>query len=183
VCAAVVLSAVIVPAICAHADTSSPLRALVDAATQRLQTAEPVAASKWITGAPIDDQPRVQQVIAAVTADATAKHLDPQFVIRVFTDQIDATDAIEYTRFGQWKLDPAGAPAAAPDLSVSRAIIDGLNHAMISEMAAHWDTLHSPECFGLLDDARRDVTASRALDDLYQRALAFATRTYCQSTT
>jgi chorismate mutase len=84
-----------------------------------------------------------------------------------------------YTRFGQWKLDPDRAPTAAQDLSASRATIDRLNHAMVSEMARHWDVLRSPECSGLLDDARRDVIAASALDEIYQQALFLATRAYC----
>ena len=91
----------------ARGDDANPLVELVDAATQRLQTAEPVAATKWINGGSIEDPPRVEQVLAAVSADATGKGVDPDFVRRMFTDQIDATEAIEYSRFAQWKLDPA----------------------------------------------------------------------------
>jgi chorismate mutase len=50
---------------------------------------------------------------------------------------------------------------------------------MVSEMARHWDVLRSPECSGLLDDARRDVIAASALDEIYQQALFLATRAYC----
>ncbi|HUO39125.1 MAG TPA: chorismate mutase, partial [Mycobacterium sp.] len=53
----------------AHADPPSPLDALVDAAAQRLQTADPVAAVKWQTGSNIDDPPRVSQVLGAVSTD------------------------------------------------------------------------------------------------------------------
>lgn len=54
----------------AAADDADPLLPLVDAAAQRLQTADPVAASKFRSGGAIDDPEREQQVIAAVTADA-----------------------------------------------------------------------------------------------------------------
>lgn len=165
----------------ARADAASPLLELVDAAAQRLQTADPVAASKWINDMPIEDPPRVQQVLAAVTTDAAANHVDPGYVSQVFNDQINATDAIEYSRFAQWKLDPAGAPTAPPELSASRAVIDGLNHRMENEIALRSDVLHSAECAAELDDATNAVTIARQLDNLYRQALSFATRSYCRS--
>ncbi|WP_199254117.1 chorismate mutase family protein [Mycolicibacterium mengxianglii] len=60
----------------AGAGESSPLHTLVDTAAQRLQTAEPVAAFKWINGAPINDPPRVQVVFDGVGTEATAHQLD-----------------------------------------------------------------------------------------------------------
>jgi chorismate mutase len=165
----------------AHADDANPLFGLVDSAAQRLQTAEPVAATKWTTHDPIEDPQRVQQVLATVSADAHARGIDPDYVSQIFTDQINATEAIEYTRFAQWKLDPASAPAAQADLSASRAIIDRLNGAMVDEITAGWPLLHSPDCAGVLDDARNAVAGARGLDPLYQQALTFVTRSYCQS--
>jgi chorismate mutase len=160
-------------------DDANPLLELVDAATQRLQTAEPVAASKWKTGGSIEDPPRVEQVLGAVSADATGKDVDADYVRRIFTDQIDATEAIEYTRFAQWKLDPGSAPGVAPDLSASRAIIDRLNAEMVEQIAVHWSVLHSPDCTGTLEDAKTAIANSRTLDPLYQQALAFSTHSYC----
>jgi len=152
---------------------------LVDAAAQRLQTADPVAAYKWATATGIEDPPRVQQVLSAVVADAKDQRIDPDYVRQAFTDQIHATEAIEYTRFAQWKLDPADAPSTASQLSASRATIDALNRRMVTEMANHWDLLHSPACAGDLADADGAVSASRQLDSVYQQALSFATRSYC----
>ena len=98
VCGAVVAiaAATITPA---AADPAEPLYNLVDAATQRLQTADPVAASKWLNGGPITDPARVQQVLAAVSADAESLSVPTDYVTAVFTDQIDATEAIQYSRF------------------------------------------------------------------------------------
>src|SRR5690349_17991329 len=107
----------------ANADPTGPLYRLVDTAAQRLTTADPVAASKWISGGPITDVQRANQVLDSVGADADAHAIDPQYVRAVFTDQIHATEGIEYTRFAQWKFDPSSAPTAAPDLSESRAAI------------------------------------------------------------
>ena len=79
----------------ARADASSPLTELVDAAAQRLQIAEPVAAVKWVTHGAISDPARVQQQLDTLGPDAADQHVDPGYVTRVFADQINATEAIE----------------------------------------------------------------------------------------
>ena len=163
----------------ARADSTSPLTELVDAAATRLQVAEPVAAFKWRAHGAIQDPARVEQELAALRAEATAKRIDADYVARVFGDQIDATEAIEYSRFADWKLNPSDAPAAAPDLSASRSTIDGLNQTMLTQIALNWDLLHSPACAVALDAARSEVIGAGRLDGLYQRALSLATRSYC----
>jgi chorismate mutase len=160
-------------------DDANPLFALVDAAAQRLQTAEPVSASKWITGGSIEDPQRVDQVLAAVTADAKGKGVDADYVRQIFTDQVNATEAIEYTRFAQWKLDPGSAPGLAPDLAASRTTIDRLNAQMVEQVAMQRSVLHSADCTGTLAAARAAVTGARTLDPLYQQALDFSTHSYC----
>ncbi|MGV0577451.1 chorismate mutase [Mycolicibacterium elephantis] len=163
----------------AHAEPVGPLYRLVDTAAQRLATAEPVAAAKWLHGGPITDPSRAEAVLDAVAADAATHGVDQGDVRRVFADQIDATEGIQYTRFGQWKLEPATAPTAAPDLSQSRTQIDGFNRAMVEEIAQQWDWLHGPDCATVLADATDDVAAARDLDPLYRHALSAATRSYC----
>ena len=83
----------------ARAGTASPLTALVDAAAQRLQVAEPVAAYKWNKHGAIEDPARVQQELAKLGDEAVAEQIDRDYVTRVFGDQINATEAIEYSRF------------------------------------------------------------------------------------
>ena len=172
------LAVLIAPA--AYGQPESPLVPLVDAAAQRLQVAEPVAASKFLTGGLIEDPAREQQVLDAVATDATSRQLDPAYVRTAFRDQIDATVAIQYTRLAQWKFDPASAPVDAPDLSSSRATIDGLNQQMVTQMADDWQVLHSPACVADLDAAKATVAQARALDPLYRQAVDVATRNYCR---
>lgn len=164
----------------ARAEGPSPLQPLVDAAAQRLQTADPVAANKFRTGGAIEDPRREQQVIDATTAEAGDRNIDPAYVRDVFRDQIDATVAVEHGLFSQWKLDPTTAPVSAPDLAVSRTTIDGLNHAMVNEIVSQWPALHSPACRTDLANAVDEVAAARDLDPLYRRALDHATRSYCR---
>jgi len=141
--------------------------------------AEPVAAFKWQSHGSIEDPSRVEQQLTALRADAVAKHIDADYVVRVFGDQVHATEGIEYRRFADWKLNPSDAPTTAPDLSASRSTIDGLNQTMLTQIALNWDLLGSPACAVALDAARNEVVGARRLDDLYQQALALATRSYC----
>jgi chorismate mutase len=135
----------------AGATEPNPLSALVGAAVERLLTADPVAAYKWQSKGSIEDPVRVDQVLAAVRADALAEHLDP-----------------------------GAAPTTAADLSSSRTQIDALNHTMVTEIANQWGLLHSPACAAARDDAVDDESRARQLDSLYRQALEFATRSYCQ---
>lgn len=173
------LTGVLGPAIPAHANDTEALLPLVDAAAQRLQTAEPVAATKWQTKTPIEDPVRVDQVLSTVTSEAAAKGADAERVRRIFTDQIHATEAIEYARFAQWKLDPGAAPVAAPDLASSRAVIDGLNHRMVDEIARQRHVLESDGCADHVTAATEAVASAHDFDPLYRQALSFVTRSYC----
>ena len=179
-CGGVLLALAALVAPPAHADTISPLTELVDAAAQRLQIAEPVAAYKWNAHGAIEDPGRVEQELATLRDDAADRHVDPDYVARVFGDQINATEAIEYSRFADWKLNPHHIPAAPPDLSASRSAIDTLNQTMLNQLAANADLLRSPACVAQLDAAETGVVQARQLDALYQQALASATQTYCQ---
>jgi len=173
---AVTLLAIPVPS---RADTANPLAELVDAAAGRLQVADDVAAVKWRTGGAIEDPVRVQQQLAQLADDAARNDLDPAYVQRIFGDQIAATEAVEHHRFAQWKLDPATAPASAPELAASRARIDGFNREMLTQIGLRRQQLHSPECAALLDEAVREVSAARRLGEFEHGALTSATREYC----
>jgi chorismate mutase len=165
----------------ANGEPAGPLYRLVDTAAQRLATADPVAATKWLNGGAITDTTRANQVLDAVGADATSHGIDARFVRAVFTDQIGATEGIQYSRFAQWKFDPSTAPTAAPDLAESRTAIDGFNKVMIDEIALQWDSLHGPACPAEVREATDIVAAARALDPLYRQALSSATRSYCMT--
>ena len=171
-----------VPQAVVGAQPAMPLYRLVDAAAQRLATADPVAAAKWINRGPITDRQRADAVLDAVADDATAHGIDRAYVRTVFADQIDATEGVQYTRFGQWKFDPAGAPTTAPDLAESRSQIDGFDRTMVEEFARQWDWLHGPHCTAELNGATAAVADARQLDPLYRHALSAATRSYCRIT-
>ncbi|UUO02724.1 hypothetical protein M4D79_05080 [Mycolicibacterium novocastrense] len=99
----------------------------------------------------------------------------------IFADQIDATEGVQYTRFGQWKFDPATAPHTAPDLSETRSQIDEFNKVMVDEIARQWNSLRAPNCAAMRADATAAVADARRLDPLYRHALSAATRSYCRA--
>jgi chorismate mutase len=179
-CFAVLVGMIAVIPPWARAEGSGPLTALVDSLAERLALAEPVAAYKWSTHAAIEDSARVEQELSTLREDAASAHVDPDYVVRVFSDQIAATEAIEYRRFADWKLDPAAVTPAPADLAASRAAIDALNTKILSHIAFNWSLLTAAECAGLLQHSRDEVTRLRGLDNLYQRALTAATASYCQ---
>lgn len=162
-----------------HAQEPNALSHLVDLAAQRLLTADPVAAYKWVNGGNIEDRARADKVLDTVAADARSRGLDDAFVRRVFENQIHANEGVQYTRFGQWKFDAAHAPTSAPGLNETRSAIDGFNRDMVAEMAARRDVLFGAGCPAALGAARAAVTAARVLDPLYRHALDVATSSYC----
>jgi chorismate mutase len=168
------------PDVPAAAANSGPLTRLVDEAAQRLLTADPVAASKYLTGGAVDDPVREQQVLDSVTASASAKHIDANFVLDAFRDQIDATDSLEHSRFAAWKIDPGSAPKSAPDLSTTRDAINNLNETIVDEMAAQWNALQAATCPADLDEAKAAAIALHHFDPLYQHALDYAVHGYCR---
>ncbi|WP_084523478.1 chorismate mutase [Nocardia inohanensis] len=163
----------------AAADPQPPLFELVQAAAQRLLIADDAAAAKWGTEIPINDPPRERQVLDAVTAMATDRGVDPGYVHRVFRDQIDATEAIEYLRFAQWKLDPAQAPAARPDLAAARGRIDTLNRRMVEAIARDGAELRAADCAMKVAAAVTVAVPTLRLSPDYALALTRATRSYC----
>ncbi|QNI12153.1 chorismate mutase [Mycobacterium kubicae] len=176
---AAVIAVFVAAAAPAVADTANPLAELVDAAAQRLATAEPVAAFKWSAQRAIEDPGREQQELDSLADRARDQGLDPDYVARVFRDQINAIDAIEYTRFADWKLNPGAVPAAPQDLSMSRSAIDSLNSEILSQISLNRSLLAAPECAPRLAAAVRNTIRVRLLDSLYQRALTSATGSLC----
>src|SRR5260370_26202304 len=87
-CAMAVLATTTAPA---RGDDANPLLELVDGATQRLQTADPGAASKWKTGGSTSGPPRVPHGLRAVRADAAGRSVGPDYARRTLPDHTDAT--------------------------------------------------------------------------------------------
>jgi chorismate mutase len=102
-------------------------------------------------------------------------------VRRAFTDQINATEGIEYSRFADWKFGTSPTPTTAPELASSRSLIDGLNHTMVRQFSLQWPTLQSPSCVAELALVKAKVADQRQFDTLFRQALDVATQSYCSA--
>ncbi|GLW12139.1 hypothetical protein Misp01_72670 [Microtetraspora sp. NBRC 13810] len=155
------------------------LRALAGLSADRLATARVVAAAKWESGGPIDDPGREREVLASVRALAARSGADPEAVVRVLRDQIEAHKTVQRALHRHWRAHPRQAPAHAPDLAGARQEIDRVNEDLVRLIARSAGTRAAPSCPSALAVAVRRTARSRHLDPLHTRALTRAVRSLC----
>ncbi len=119
----------------AQATTETPLRPVTHYAADRLAIADLVAASKWISGAPIEDPVREQQVLDDVAKQAAELGADPDEMRTIFRDQIEASKVVQYGLHREWKRHPSQAPTEAPDLAEIRDKINVASAALVHAVA------------------------------------------------
>ncbi|PTR32220.1 chorismate mutase [Rhodococcus sp. OK519] len=166
----------------AHAEparVAGGLEPLVLAISQRLSTADRVAAAKWGTGKAIDDPEREGQVYRAATAAADDEQLDPARIEQIFRTQIDANKAVQRGLFLFWQTVPSAAPAQRPDLAAVRPVLDSLNVEIVSRIGEQRSTLAAPDCVPMLASAAVSVAVAQQLDGLHQAALGYAVTALC----
>ncbi len=95
----------------AAATSFGRLGPLTDLVVERLQVSDDVAASKFGTGAPIDDPAREQQVLDQVRAQAGALGLDQDAAAAFFRDQITVSKVVQRGLFDRWTAHPDQAPS------------------------------------------------------------------------
>ena len=92
-----------------------------------------VAKAKWNNGGAINDPPREQLILDAVTAQA--KGLDEVLVRRFFQAQFDASKAWQLGLHAQWRRQGAGRFDDAPDLGRDvRPLLDELTPQLIAAL-------------------------------------------------
>ncbi|WP_274919364.1 chorismate mutase [Streptomyces sp. WZ-12] len=155
------------------------LTPLVRIAAQRLLTADQVAASKWLSGAPIEDPDREQQVLEAMDAEAVRLGIDRATVQRVFRDQIEANKYVQHALHDRWRAHPAEAPTTAPDLGVVREEINRLNAALLLAIRDAGPLLTEPRCAPYRKHAREAVARELRLDQVHSEALQRALTDLC----
>ncbi|ATD70522.1 MULTISPECIES: chorismate mutase [Gordonia] len=160
---------------------SPALSGLTDAVAGRLALADAVAASKWASGAAIDDPAREQIVLETVSQ--LALDLDPAYVRTVFRDQIEASKTVQRGLFAQWRLPGQTAPAATPDLSAVRAAINELNVAIVDELAASRGIVTTLRCPPELVASTTRTAADLGFDPLHVAALVQAGASVCAVST
>ncbi|MGV9674440.1 gamma subclass chorismate mutase AroQ [Nocardia sp. NPDC003482] len=174
-----------VPASPAHAEpvAERPLDRLVELTLERLETADVVAAAKWVAargGDPgIDDPAREAEVYDAMARAGAGLGLDAERVRQVFGGQIEANKLVQRGLVTRWRVDPAAAPTAAPELSAVRPVIDRVNGELLAQLAEHRADLAGPGCVERLSTSVFPALSGGRADALHQAALVRASAALC----
>ncbi len=148
----------------ADAAAADHLLRLID---QRLDAAPMVAKAKWNSGGAINDPPREQLILDAVTAQAGG--LDARFVRSFFQAQFDASKALQLGLHAQWRLQGAGKFRDAPDLGRDvRPLLDRLTPQLIASLRQLQPLLAEPGMRAYIE-ARSAVLVRADFDGLPRR--------------
>ena len=155
------------------------LQPLVRSAAERLQVADRVAAAKWITGQPVADTVREQQVLDSVARRARARGIDPEAARRIFRDQIEASKLVQRALHERWTAHFEQAPTVPPAPDETRPAIDRIDADLLEAIATSTAARAHPAC-----TAGEAVAASGAADDLgfdavHRVGLSRALRSVC----
>ncbi|MFT4396207.1 gamma subclass chorismate mutase AroQ [Gordonia lacunae] len=163
--------------------TQTGLTGLTDAIAGRLALADTVAATKWASGAAIDDPAREQVVLDTVSQLALARDLDPAYVRSVFRDQIEASKTVQRGLFARWRLPGQTAPPATTDLGPVRTAINESTVAIVDELGAARGLVTTLRCPPELVAATGSTAAGFGFDPLHIGALAQAGSSVCTVST
>ncbi|UPW11111.1 chorismate mutase [Gordonia terrae] len=163
--------------------TQTGLTGLTEAMAGRLALADTVAATKWASGAAIDDPAREQVVLDTVSQLALDRDLDPAYVRSVFRDQIEASKTVQRGLFARWQLPGQTAPPATPDLGPVRTAINAFTVAIVDELAAARGLVTSLRCPPALVAATGSTAAGLGFDPLHIGALVQAGSSVCAVST
>ncbi len=148
----------------ADAGQIDQLLTLID---ERLAVAPMVAKAKWNSGGAINDPPREQLVLDAVTAQAEG--LDAAFVRRFFQAQFEASKALQLGLHAQWRQQGVRSFADAPDLGRDvRPVLDKLTPQLIAALGKIQPLLSQPGIPAYID-MRAQVLVRGDLDGLPRR--------------
>ncbi|MEV0949024.1 gamma subclass chorismate mutase AroQ [Promicromonospora sp. NPDC050249] len=154
-----------------------PLTGLI---VDRLLMADDVAAAKFLTGSPIDDPAREQQVLDHVRSRSGTNEVDPETATAFVRDQFTASKLVQQGLFAHWTTHPEEAPTVPPDLDKVRKRLDQLTTRLLQE-------LHDPhpprdEPIRTCSHVSTDGSLLESLDTLHRHALDVATRSVHRTT-
>lgn len=130
-----------------------------------------VAKAKWNSGGAINDPPREQLILDAVTAQASG--LDAAFVRRFFQAQFDAGKALQLGLHAQWRRQGTGKFNDAPDLGRDvRPLLDELTPQLIASLRRMQPLLAEPGMRSYIES--RSASIVRADFDGLPRRMAVA---------
>lgn len=112
---------------------------------QRLAIANEVAKAKWNAHLPITDVVRERQILAALTRQAQARGVDPDFARRYFESQIEASRMVQHARFSEWAAEGRGKFHDAPDLKRDvRPALDRLTPQILDALTQALPVIRKP---------------------------------------
>ncbi|MFI8105915.1 chorismate mutase [Streptomyces sp. NPDC086023] len=165
------------------AETATAQRALgtlVTLASERMTTADTVAAAKWGTSRPIDDPAREKAVIDGATAQGVKLGIPSDTVRRIIQDQIEANKTVQRALYATWRADPAKRPTHRPDLDTQvRPKLDRIDGALLTAIRQAEPLLVSPGCGEALDRAKAATTDELGLDAAHREGLGQALAHVC----
>ncbi|MEU1208784.1 chorismate mutase [Nocardia sp. NPDC005825] len=168
----------------AEADSGSAER-LVGLLAERLATADTVAAIKWEAavrdgGEPVIDDPGREAAIYDAMAQAGAERGLPGSLVRqVFEGQIEANKIVQRGLVTEWRYGLVAAQVPGTDLAGVRPVIDGLNNAILTELASERGEFAAPDCPERVAAGVVGVAGSKRLDALHTAALVRAATPLC----
>jgi chorismate mutase len=153
------------------------LSQVVQLAARRAEVSDQVAAAKLGTGQPVTDPEREARVIAAARAAATRTGVDPEWVARVFDDQIAASTLVQNGLLRAWTDDPASQPGERPDLARIRPELDRIGEELVAALTAAAPARAHEACPSTV----AEVVTTRAadLDTIHRAALDRALLSIC----
>ncbi|MFI9415019.1 chorismate mutase [Nocardia gamkensis] len=175
------------PAGAGAAPADGSLDRLVALVVERLNTADAVAAAKWVAAGElgieptIDDPAREAEVYDAMARLGDGRDLPENWVRQVFLGQIEANKTVQRGLMLRWRFDPAAAPIAPAGLSSVRPVIDRVNVEILDQLAMHRAELTAPDCAERLARSVFGVFTSGNGDALHRAALVRAAVSLCRS--
>lgn len=166
-------------------DDDPSLDRVVALVTERLDTADAVAAAKWATAAQnggepsIDDPVREAQVYDAMARLGSERGLPETWIRQVFFGQIEANKIVQRGLVTRWRFDPAAVPSTPPELAAVRPVIDRVNVEIVDQLALRRAELTGSNCAERLAPSVFGVLTSGRADVLHQAALVRAAAALC----
>jgi chorismate mutase len=153
---------------------------VVRSMSDRLNTAEQVALSKWDSGKSVQDVARESQVIARAASMAPSLGLTAEDATALFTDQIEANKEVQYALLNTWLRSDRAPSTARKSLSGDiRPILDDLQASIMTNLHSVAALRTEASCQKQLAIAVGTVANQRSLDMLHLVALDRAVAHVC----
>ena len=153
---------------------------LVRDVADRVKTADQVALSKWDSGRPVYDPQREAQVIEKVVAAAPAYGLAVRDVEDFFSDQIEASKAVQYALLDAWKQQGRAPAWQRQSLSDDiRPRLDRLQIAIMADLQHLGPLRKADDCQIHVANAVEHVARLVAFDGVHRAALDRAVARVC----